>query len=368
MMQFKVFLVIVLILTSSFIIPATINGRFSIVQNSNNEFIVLGQINTNTGTDDLGGATIVFEFDSTTLSFPQYPTNGDDYIFHNFNNGSYSPATVTRPMANKIWVNIDLPYLNNNNGTLVAVSPSWTDVVTIKFDVLDPNGMASLTWLTTSAFWGIYDADNLTLWQSGQFENLFGPLPVELISFSGTLLPNDKVLLEWTTASSLNNSGFEIQKSYTESDDWEVIGFVENYGDPSSLIEYSFTDYLNHRSPTIRYRLKSIDYDGSYEYSKIIEISTEPVNYDLSQNYPNPFNPSTRIRYSIPSNVSGQMLKVTVKVYDILGNEVETLVDENKESGMYEVEFNAQGLASGTYIYRIIADSFVDTKKMILIR
>ncbi len=166
--------------------------------------------------------------------------------------------------------------------------------------------MASLIWLTTSPFWGIYDANNATMWQTGQFEDLFGPLPVELISFTGTLLPDDNVLLEWKTASSLNNAGFEVQKSYKDSEEWEVIGFVESYGDPNSLVEYSFTDYSSHRFPIIRYRLKSIDNDGSYQYSQIIEINTFPSTYELSQNYPNPFNPSTKIKYKIPSIGSAQ--------------------------------------------------------------
>ncbi len=200
------------------------------------------------------------------------------------------------------------------------------------------------------------------LWQTGQFEDLFGPLPVELISFTGTLLPDDNVLLEWKTASSLNNAGFEVQKSYKDSEEWKVIGFVESYGDPNSLVEYSFTDYSSHRFPIIRYRLKSIDNDGSYQYSQIIEINTFPSTYELSQNYPNPFNPSTKIKYKIPSIGSAQTVAVQLKVYDILGNEVATLVDEQKEPGVYEVEMNTNdgetNLASGIYIYRIKAGNF----------
>ena len=347
---------------------ATINGRINLLSTNSSNCTVLLQINTNTGTDDLGGATIVFDFDTTALNFTNSPVYNVDYIFHNFSGGNYSSATVTRPMANQIWVNIDLPFSNNNNGTVLAQSPGWTDLVTINFDIVDPNGMASLTWITNSPFWGIYDANNSTLWQTGQFQNLFGPLPVELIGFTGTLLQNDNVLLEWKTASSVNNFGFEVLKSYTNFDAWEAIGFVESHGDPNELVDYSFTDITIHRFPVIRYRLKSIDDDGSFQYSQIVEINTAPTNYELSQNYPNPFNPSTMIRYTIPSNLSGQISRVIIKVYDILGNEVETLVNENKEPGMYEIEFNAQSLTSGTYIYRITADSFVEAKKMILIR
>ena len=93
----------------------------------------------------------------------------------------------------------------------------------------------------------------------------------------------------------------------------------------------------------------------------IIEIV--PTEFTLYQNYPNPFNPSTKIRYQLPKES-----KVTIKIYDALGSEVATLVNENKEVGTYEVEMNAQSLSSGTYIYRIVAGDFVETKKMTLIK
>jgi len=171
-MKLSVVLIGLMMLFTSIAFPATVNGRFTVIQIDSLKLTVLFQMNTNTGTDDLGGATIVFSFDTIAVNFPTSPVNNVDYVFHNFNNGNYSPASITRPMRNKIWVNIDLPFSNNNNGTIVSQNPAWTDVVTIYFDIINPNGSASLTWSTTSPFWGIYDADNSTLWQTGQFENL----------------------------------------------------------------------------------------------------------------------------------------------------------------------------------------------------
>ena len=363
---------IILFCPSLSTLATTVNGRFLVLTFNNSTFSIQLQINNDTGTDYLGGTTIVFEYDTTSLSFPANPVNNVDYIYHNFSGGNYSQATITRPMANQIWVNIDLPFNSSNNGTLVAASSEWTDVVTINFEIIDPNGMASLIWLTASTFWGIYDADNSTLWQTGQFTNFFGPLPVELISFTGTILPNNNVLLEWKTASSLNNAGFEIQKSYSKSEHWEVIGFVESYGDPNALVEYSYTDITTHRYPVIKYRLKSIDNNGSYEYSEIIEINTLPTKYELLQNYPNPFNPGTKIKFTIPAVGEQQSIPVQLKVYDVLGNELMTLVDEQKQPGVYEVELKTNNgetdLASGIYIYRIVAGDFVSSKKMILLK
>jgi hypothetical protein len=170
---------------ASSISPTTVNGRFTVLNYTNSEFTVLLQINTSTGTDDLGGTTIVFDYDNSVISFPANPIKDIDYVFHNFYDGNYSIATVTRPMNDKIWVNIDLPFMRNNSGTIVAKSPEWTDVVTIHFNVIDPNGTAVVSWLNSSLFWGMYDADNSTFWESGEFEDF--PVSVEPISH----LPNN---------------------------------------------------------------------------------------------------------------------------------------------------------------------------------
>jgi hypothetical protein len=179
MMQFNALVGIILFLFTFSISATTINGRFTVLESDSSKFTVLFQVNTNTGIDDLGGSTIVFGFDTTVISFPNSPIKDVDYIFHNFYGGNYSPATVTRPMKNRIWVNIDLPFVNSNNGTVISSSPQWTDVVTLNFDVENPNIAPGLSWLLTSAFWGIYDADNTTLWGTGVFEGNFG-LAVEI--------------------------------------------------------------------------------------------------------------------------------------------------------------------------------------------
>ncbi len=132
---------------------------------------------------------------------------------------------------------------------------------------------------------------------------------------------------------------------------------------------YSFTD--KPEAGIYKYRLKQIDYDGTIAYSSEIEAEVKVPNvFSLEQNYPNPFNPSTVIRYQLP--VSSD---VTLKVYDILGKEVVTLVDEYKPAGKYEVEFNAlssfrlvRNLTSGTYFYQLQAGSFIETKKMSLLK
>jgi hypothetical protein len=195
-----------------------------------------------------------------------------------------------------------------------------------------------------------------------------GIIPVELVSFTAEL-NNNKAVLKWVTASETNNYGFEIEKSQKSKvkgqNNWEKIGFVAGNGTTTEISAYTFTDQLNHSfNHNLYYRLKQIDLDGSFSYSDIIEIELITVDkFTLKQNYPNPFNPSTTISYQLPSNSD-----VTLKVYDVLGNEVAVLVNEYKQSGRYEAEFDGADLSSGIYYYILIGDLFTQTKKMVLLK
>jgi hypothetical protein len=161
----------------------------------------------------------------------------------------------------------------------------------------------------------------------------------------------------------VNNYGFEIERNVETG--WENIGFVDGHGNSNSPKNYSFKDN-NLSYGKIQYRLKQIDNDGKFEYSEIVDVNIDlPLSFELSQNYPNPFNPTTKIGFRIPIGTSGI---VSLKVYDILGREVATLVNEEKSAGIYEVEFNAESLSSGIYFYRLQTGNFVDTKKFTLMK
>ncbi len=202
------------------------------------------------------------------------------------------------------------------------------------------------------------------------------PLPVELASFSAECNDND-VMLSWTTASETNNKGFQVErrKAKVESnggdvESFESVGFVNGNGTSTELNHYSFTDE-NLSAGKYIYRLKQIDYDGSFEYSNEIEIDVNVVNeFMLFQNYPNPFNPSTKIKYSIPLEVKGQSSIVNLKIFDVLGNEVAVLVNEARTPGEYEIEIDAAkyNLSSGVYYYTLTSGSFKQTKKMAIIK
>ncbi|QQS36650.1 MAG: T9SS type A sorting domain-containing protein [Ignavibacteriales bacterium] len=199
------------------------------------------------------------------------------------------------------------------------------------------------------------------------------PLPVELNSFTAAW-ENNAVKLIWETRTEVDNYGFEVQRFKASMDltgeEWESIGFILGNGNSNTLKSYSFYDKKNATGKLI-YRLKQIDNDGGIRYSGTVEVENViPAELYLEQNFPNPFNPVTKIKFSIPSVETGHApsLHVTLKVFDVLGNEIETLVNEEKPVGNYELRWNAESLPSGVYFYQLKAGEFTDVKKMLLIK
>ena len=291
-------------------------------------------------------------------------------------------------------MNIDLPFNNSNSGTVVSGSDGWTDVVTLSFDINNPNDTLKLDWLMTNLYWGIYDANNATMWDPGTSQNLsyvinndvtppqlvsaafsnstplilnFSEqlsssnaqninnysnsngisvssaalsvtqvtlitsayvagtsvtvnnvtdlagnfrdsnhntatnyvLPVELNSFIGEE-KNNQVTLNWVTETEVNNYGFEVERSSSSIillQSWKKIAFVNGNGNSNSSKEYTYTDKNSTGGSKYQYRLKQIDNDGQFEYSKIVEVEMAPNEYALYQNSPNSFNPSKKISW-----------------------------------------------------------------------
>ncbi len=198
-------------------------------------------------------------------------------------------------------------------------------------------------------------------------------VPVELTSFTA-VQQGASVLLQWNTATELNNHGFEIERK-TVADgvesDWRMIAFKKGNGTMSEPTAYTLEDKIEGISAEkIMYRLKQIDFNGHYEYSESVLVDNiAPLDYEISQNYPNPFNPATIISFAVPSQNH-----VSLKVFSVTGEEVATLVNELKEAGRYEVSFNASEMPSGVYFYVFRAgdaessSSILATKKMMLLK
>ncbi len=202
---------------------------------------------------------------------------------------------------------------------------------------------------------------NGTLSGSGTWSN--SPLPVELTSFNAAIR-NGLINLKWETATEVNNYGFEVERKSTNAD-WSKIGFVEGHNSTNSPKYYSFSDKPV-GTGKIAYRLKQIDNDGQFEYSPVVEVLVDnlPNGFVMEQNYPNPFNPETSIRFALKEDT-----KATLKVYNSLGAEIATLFDGTAEAGRYyDVKFGGSELASGFYIYKLVAGEYVSVKKMLLMK
>lgn len=265
--------------------------------------------------------------------------------------GGYYDTTHVMDVQLGQWIDI----VNNKP---VKMSNIWNAVAprlhgdTIKVYV--PGGYGSLTGATPGVAFADFDVigcGNLLL------------IPVELSAFTASV-DYGNVTLNWQTASESNNQGFEIHRRSDAG--YTSVGYVQGYGTTSETQNYSFVDH-NVNPGTYYYRLKQIDFDGTFAYSEEINVEVNtPVAFGLNQNYPNPFNPATVISFNLPIDA-----RVTLKLFDVLGQELITLIDQNLGAGIYDHNFDASGLNSGVYFYRIEAvgtdgSNFSSVKKMML--
>ncbi|WKZ68546.1 MAG: T9SS type A sorting domain-containing protein [Melioribacteraceae bacterium] len=208
------------------------------------------------------------------------------------------------------------------------------------------------------------------------------PLPVELTKFEAEYA-NNSVQLNWETATETNNAGFEVQRQNselgTQNSEWEVLTFIPGHGTTNSPKYYSYTDNDLPDLDKVFYRLRQIDNDGTDAYSKTVEVDLGGVTsvedemqfeFALEQNYPNPFNPVTTINFTLPSVGTTHELSLQAKltVYNLLGQEVHTLVNEVKSAGSYQIQFDASDLPSGIYFYSLTYGNHNQTRKLALLK
>ncbi len=198
---------------------------------------------------------------------------------------------------------------------------------------------------------------------SGQYftvANQGGFLPVQLTSFNVAAKGND-VIVSWATKTEISNDKFEIQRAEGKTENYKTIASVAGNGTSNVEHNYSYADKV--KSGTYSYRLKQVDTDGKVHYSDVRSVSIVPEKISLGQNYPNPFNPNTTIQYELPATQH-----VVLKVYNVIGEEIATLVNEEKPAGSYAVPFNASQLSSGMYFYKLQTKNFTNVKQMVLIK
>lgn len=337
----------------------------------------------------LGGADLVLTFNSGNFTSPttainDIPSYGFTFIsLKNSLNAAtstnyedyVSPFEIT---SNEIIINVSGPTPGNvgsfNNSVAKLLNGNLYQFGTYMISGMSNiNGKMGLAWKTSgdgsktkvstianSSPWGQTEVTLLTPAVIDQ------PLPVELTSFSA-MSKGRNVVLNWKTATEINSSSFEVERN--DGKTWSKVSDVKASGTSNAPKEYSYVDMIKSAvSGNISYRLKMIDNDGKYEYSTIAEVKIVPTVYSLEQNYPNPFNPETKIQYSLPMDA-----KVSLKVYDMVGREVASIVNEQQAAGYYEQKFGGYNFSSGVYFYRIVAEAggkiaFTSIKKMVMIK
>jgi pectin methylesterase-like acyl-CoA thioesterase len=246
--------------------------------------------------------------------------------------GANQPSVLTDPQA--ATYTISNIFSKNNKGSGYSYAANWTP---------------SLIFVDTSKF-------------------DYHPLPVELSSFTAQA-DGRNVQLKWNTSTEKNSSSFEVEKKQVNSNTWQKIVSIKAADLSNSPKSYIYTD-KNVTTGKFNYRLKMLDNDGTFSYSKIVDAQiSAPAEFSLSQNYPNPWNPSTRISYSLAFDSNVKLI-----IYNSLGQSVKEIVNGIQNAGFYETTFEAKSLPSGIYFYSIHSVSldgkqnFTSTKKMILVK
>lgn len=315
----------------------------------------------------------------------EYPTSLNTVYYSGVNppnvlGGNYSNSyTTVNATGNLTGATYDIIYYFGDNETYTIGTPGASTILAKYgtggtwevYHLTQPNSNSVLTYNTTTKIFnvavsGLFDFSTFALTDDGS------ALPVTMESFDISVNSRD-AHLSWVTLSEINNKGFAVERrlktegGYTH---WKELGFVNGNGTTTERHQYTFKD-SKLVTGAYQYRLKQVDFSNNVEYYQPTNNSDviigKPGVFDISQNYPNPSNPKSKIDFAMPFDG-----KVSIKVYDILGKEVATLVNEFKSADFYTVEFDGTNIASGTYFYRIIAEGdnqkFTKTLKMILVK
>ena len=299
-------------------------------------------------------------------------------FYYNNLNGTLTSSTVGIENAagtDGLQVVYEAVYLANNLAVQLAADPEWLTINNYSGTIYNGNSVNVGLMINTDGLeLGDYSMDMEITTNDPVHPLMVVPItmtvssevPVELIAFNAEMIDGN-VVLNWSTATELNNSGFQIEQTVhskqSSVSNWENKGFVNGKGTTTEKTFYTYKD-KNEKPGTYLYRLKQIDFDGTFSYSDEVEIEvTGPKDFALYQNYPNPFNPSTTIKFALPVKTN-----LSLNVYNTLGEKVAEIFKGEMEDGYHEIMFNASGLSSGIYFYKIESENYSATKKLMLLK
>ena len=314
-----------------------------------------------------------------SLTF-QIVLKSNDRIMFYYNNLNATLTSATVGIENGagndgLQIAYDAAYLANNLAIQIAADPEWLTLNNYSGTIYNGNSInVGLLIDTEGLELGEYTMDMEITTNDPVHTLMVVPItmtidnvvPVELVSFNAEMV-DENVVLNWSTATETNNNGFQIERKVRSQQspisNWENKGFVSGKGTTTEKTFYSYSE-KNEKPGTYLYRLKQIDFDGTFSYSNEIEVEvTGPKDFALYQNYPNPFNPSTTIKFALPVKTN-----LSLNVYNTLGEKVAEIFNGELEEGYHEMMFNASGLSSGIYFYKIESEYYSATKKLMLLK
>lgn len=314
-----------------------------------------------------------------SLTFQIVLKSNDRIMFYYSNlNATLTSATVGIENGagnDGLQIAYDAAYLANNLAVQIAADPEWLTLNNYSGTIYSGNSInVGLLINTDGIDLGDYSMDMEITTNDPVHPLMVVPIsmtvssevPVELVSFNAEMVDGN-VILNWSTATETNNNGFQIERTVRSQQssvgNWENTGFVSGKGTTTQKTFYSYSD-KNDKPGTYLYRLKQIDFDGTFSYSNEVEIEvTGPKDFSLYQNYPNPFNPSTTIKFALPVKTN-----LSLSVYNTLGEKVAEIFKGELEEGYHEMMFNASGLSSGIYFYKVESEYYSATKKLMLLK
>jgi hypothetical protein len=351
--------ILALMLLTGGAFATTVDGKFVVLVNNGAVYSVKVQIRVDAA-KDIGGTTLQFTYNTAHLSFPNSPVASVNYTFHNFSGGNYGASSVTKTMSNGNTLSLNIELNVDNGGT--TVTTAWMDVATINFVTTNALGNSNLQW----ALREVYDEDNTNTWTLGTWTNEnTTPLPVELLAFSAQRI-GEKIHINWTTESELNNSGFVVERA-RDGKRWDSISYVEGHGTTDVRHDYSLIDPIPEDARGLRslyYRLKQVNRDGAFVYSPVVEVRL-PAAADvlvLNPAFPNPFNGSTTLSFTLSEPTTVTMLVINnagqvVRRY----NEQEIL-----QPGYHSAQFESNDMPTGIYHLVVSTPERSFTQKLVL--
>ena len=355
----------VLASTASYEIDEAVDGRFQTsLDEEDGTYAVTVQLKADPGESDLGTSTVRVSYNQLALEYNTVSFSNYDGTQLSFTGGTVTySSNVTKPDPGEIALNINKESSTDGNGQ--ALANEWTDVATLRFDVLDPDATSTLSWPMQDIYNRLGELDGQ--YERGAFQEKDQALPVELSNFEAHV-DGGAAVLEWQTASEASNDGFRVERRAGESNGWTRMAFVESKADGG----------VSQTPTTYRFRVSDLEY-GQHTFRLVqrdLDGSETPVGtqqrvqielskaYDLSAPRPNPFSERATVDLAVREKQD-----VTVAVYDMLGRRVQVL-HEGPMSAQQTKHFTvqAQGLSSGTYFVRVVGKAFIETRRLVLVQ